>query len=324
MKDKTSNRILYHYCSTNTAYEILKSKTLRMSDITKSNDYDEIYSFFPGILDAIADKYKEDEFELLYRNRKNRDALSLLLEMEYNYIDDLFKGGGLTSFVVCFCEEGNLLSQWRGYADDAKGCSIGFSEKEINELCIKENNLFTLAKVKYKTSKQLSVIIANSAKKILKGLRDIRNVIERDLEVFVRNGKTDDIIALIFHKWVCKFIINSLQYKNYAYKEEREWRLFFNCNVKEQVDLVFSDEKIDTLFNDDLIKKLRNRIDFKVTNNNIIPFFPVELFELSKNPIKEIYLGPENRIREKDFELLCAKFGYKNIRLKCSSISYRS
>ena len=35
--------ILYHYCSTQKLYGILSGKQLRMSDITKSNDYDEVY-----------------------------------------------------------------------------------------------------------------------------------------------------------------------------------------------------------------------------------------------------------------------------------------
>lgn len=43
---------------------ILSGKTLRMSDITKSNDYEEVKMFFPGILDAIEDEYRKDEFPL--------------------------------------------------------------------------------------------------------------------------------------------------------------------------------------------------------------------------------------------------------------------
>ena len=41
-----------------------------------------------------------------------------------------FDRGGVTNFVVCFCEDGDVLSQWRGYADNGKGCSLGFSVKQ--------------------------------------------------------------------------------------------------------------------------------------------------------------------------------------------------
>lgn len=57
-------RILYHYCSTQKMYGIMSGKQIRMSDITKSNDYDEVYMFFPGILEAMRDKYQKPLFHL--------------------------------------------------------------------------------------------------------------------------------------------------------------------------------------------------------------------------------------------------------------------
>lgn len=39
------DKILYHYCSTQKMYGIMSRRQLRMSDITKSNDYDEVYMF---------------------------------------------------------------------------------------------------------------------------------------------------------------------------------------------------------------------------------------------------------------------------------------
>ena len=54
--------ILYHYCSTQKLYGILSGKQLRMSDITKSNDYDEVYMFFPGLIDAMREEYYKKPF----------------------------------------------------------------------------------------------------------------------------------------------------------------------------------------------------------------------------------------------------------------------
>ena len=48
------DKLVYHYCDNYKMANILSGKTLRMSDITKSNDYEEVKMFFPGILDAIA------------------------------------------------------------------------------------------------------------------------------------------------------------------------------------------------------------------------------------------------------------------------------
>ena len=51
------DKILYHYCSTQKMYGIMSGRQLRMSDITKSNDYDEVYMFFRGIIYSMRDVY---------------------------------------------------------------------------------------------------------------------------------------------------------------------------------------------------------------------------------------------------------------------------
>ena len=78
------DKLVYHYCDNCKMANILSGKTLRMSDITKSNDYEEVKMFFPGILDAIEDEYRKDEFPLQYMGITNRDALGKLLGWEYD------------------------------------------------------------------------------------------------------------------------------------------------------------------------------------------------------------------------------------------------
>jgi hypothetical protein len=39
-------------------------------------------------------------------------------------------------YITCFCEDGDLLSQWRGYADPG-GYAIGFDAAELEE-CVRE------------------------------------------------------------------------------------------------------------------------------------------------------------------------------------------
>lgn len=80
------DELVYHYCDNHKMASILSGKTLRMSDITKSNDYEEVKLFFPGILDAIEDEYRKDEFPLQYMGNTNRDALGKLLDWEYDIL----------------------------------------------------------------------------------------------------------------------------------------------------------------------------------------------------------------------------------------------
>lgn len=41
-----------------------------------------------------------------------------------------------------------------------------------------------------------------------------------------------------------------------------------------------------------MVKMLRNKIDFNITSNDIVPFYPIELFGVSEKPIKEVIMGP--------------------------------
>ncbi len=45
--------LLYHYCSTEKAFSIIRGKNVRLSDITKSNDWLEMNIFYYNILQAI-------------------------------------------------------------------------------------------------------------------------------------------------------------------------------------------------------------------------------------------------------------------------------
>jgi hypothetical protein len=61
----------------------------------------------------------------------------------------------------CLSEQGDLLSQWRGYADDAYGISIGFSKPYLEELSrktveAKKKSGFTLLQVQYDSHEDLT------------------------------------------------------------------------------------------------------------------------------------------------------------------------
>jgi hypothetical protein len=59
-------------------------------------------------------------------------------------------------FAACFCEDGDLLSQWRGYADAGGGSSIGFDSYVLTEAASCDG--FTLGKCIYDTSIQRTIV----------------------------------------------------------------------------------------------------------------------------------------------------------------------
>lgn len=138
--------ILYHYCSLDAFFNIIKNRSLWLSDISKSNDSNELIllkkdmyvtvvakyaSYLDELVKTVEEKSKEDyEYvrECLSRSKiikEHFDNNLELLSAENNY---------LNTWSICFSEEGDLLSQWRGYAD-AQGISIGFSKDYFKTCC---------------------------------------------------------------------------------------------------------------------------------------------------------------------------------------------
>ena len=316
------DKLVYHYCDNHKMASILSGKTLRMSDITKSNDYEEVKLFFPGILDAIEDEYRKDEFPLQYMGSTNRDALGKLLDWEYDILRYEFDRGGVTNFVVCFCEDGDVLSQWRGYADNGKGCSLGFSVKELKEYCNTYKGILRFEQVEYKTVKEISDTIVEKSLKVLNELRGLRKWIVESMPSFDEE-KIEKMCQYCFHQMISGVLISSLKYKNDSFKEEQEWRLFFSQQIYKFAKWIYSDEEIETIVYDDMLKVIKNRIEFNVTADDLIPFYPINFTEISPNPIKQIIVGPQNKIMEKDFSLYVASNKLSDIDFKYSRISYR-
>lgn len=313
-------QLLYHYCSTQKMFAIMSGKKLRMSDITKSNDYNEVSMFFPGIMDAIIDMYIKHPFSFEYASKKNECAIGMVLQFAYNYFCEKFQKGGVTNFVVCFCEEGDKLSQWRGYADNGRGCSIGFSKMELMEYANKYTNFMTLKKVEYKNVEEINDIIISSAIKILDELKDLRKFLTEQLNC--DNDRIEELMLVIFIEMLNVEFMQSLKYKDSSYYEENEWRLFFKYPIDKRMEVVYGKMKNIALI-EEMVEKLNGRIDFNVADDDIIPFFPIDLFEISDTPVKEVIMGPKNKILNDDFKLLCGKYDYSEVNYKISKIAYR-
>ncbi len=116
----TPSSILYHYTSLNGLLGIVKAKTLWMSDIHYLNDTEELRQFANFIAVDIM-------------RRKERGEPNIrVLEQFRNWLLDRSASGPMM-FVGSFTENGNLLSQWRGYCPYGKGVSIGFEPSRLIE-----------------------------------------------------------------------------------------------------------------------------------------------------------------------------------------------
>lgn len=103
---------VYHYCSTDTFYRIVANKTLRLSDIEKSNDFMEKSWSIHQCISHLRGRISAGE------DRQRGASLVDALEEEFSKYNRMI-------LACCFSKQRDLLSQWRGYGDNGAGICLG-------------------------------------------------------------------------------------------------------------------------------------------------------------------------------------------------------
>ncbi|MFA9378346.1 MAG: DUF2971 domain-containing protein [Lachnotalea sp.] len=316
---------LYHYCGNIKCFSILQSKTIRLCDIRKSNDYNELQIFYPDIFNCVLKSYMNNPFPLTYSGKKDIDAMMELLEFSQSLWEDRFLNGDFSNFVMCFSEGSDSLSQWRGYADYGKGCCLGFSHDLLQQYCLNSKGVLRLEKVEYITDEQVVSMAEKYSNEALMELRTLRQWIVDNMTYKNEDPDTDGLLSFNFNCLLENLINDSLKYKSIGFNEENEWRLFLSNHAYKQPGWVCGNEQIDLGPNGfaETIAYLKNKIEFNITSDDIIPYLPIKFSEFRNNPIEELWLGPKNKISKSDIELFIKQSGYENMNVIYSNISYR-
>ena len=103
--------LLFHYTSVEGFIGIITSKTLWASDMLSLNDAAEASYATNLIFETLTAHHSEIPSEAVAN-----------LKTQLNYLFPSY-----TPFIACFCEQDDLLSQWRGYGNQGEGLAIGFS-----------------------------------------------------------------------------------------------------------------------------------------------------------------------------------------------------
>lgn len=238
--------ILYHYCSTAAFHAIIQSHTLWLSSLSLSNDTMEGKLVVSTIV------------RLAERDSIDQDTVHRI----QGVIGILEKGFDGLGF--CLSEEGDLLSQWRGFAADATGVSIGFSTEYLNwlskESVSQDRSGFSLQKIEYEPSAHESCVdpvylrikgsIAAGAFKTL-GRRSLLSDSRTDEEIERDDASIRSAQSALFVDTI-GLLGELFRLKARAFREEREWRLlsyFFkggedNCSHRVVHDRVIPYRKI--------------------------------------------------------------------------------
>jgi len=117
---KNLPNVLYHYSDLETLYNITISKKLWLSSIHYMSDKSELNHGIAIAQKVLSNLKKDYPLKVEFYN-KFKDYLNILPALSADV------------FSFSLTEEGNLLSQWRGYTQKNRGISIGFDGTKLKE-----------------------------------------------------------------------------------------------------------------------------------------------------------------------------------------------
>ncbi len=175
---------LYHYCDARAFMSMVRKKCVWLSHARYMNDYME-QEFFLEQLEERAGEFTDNQ----------------------EYIERIRLGVAncRVPYVFCLSEVGDLLSQWRAYADDGVGFAIGFS-REFTPYKLGENSGTSISPVAWQ--------VRYSADDRRRAMRNCVGCYSYPADSSVGENVASTTLGL--EAAVCKME---------AFREEREWRI---------------------------------------------------------------------------------------------------
>ena len=270
-----SGQTLCHYTSLEGAIGIIGGNDLWLTNTRFSND-DEELRHGHRLVDEVL-----DEFEKAAPDQVRRDSLSDLRKA-------VTTARGEEVYVCCFCEKDNLLSQWRGYAENGGGVSIEFDAAGFAVVGGPDSphGLMRLWKVFYKRDQQ-------------------REIIRKCVDYPYWPGASDaDHIP---------YIVDAIQFfmptfKNGDFSDEQERRLIFTPRA-----------------NSPIKQRFRTHRGLLVPYFSLKELSLPGAFAGDMLPIKGVSVGPGlyRALNVESARMLLAKSGYLTVPVQASTTPYR-
>lgn len=281
----------YYYCSMSTFLNILKSKQIYLSDPLKMNDYLEIKWYLDRLNDQ---KSNEDEFESIFDMMKMRSYIDFTFE---ELVESLNSKGQRSIYICCFSKESDILSQWRAYAEDGKGVSIGF---DLEKLKIADN--FLIREIIYENN-----VVQDKIENDVEIVADTISTVLSEHEITMKEEQID----VFLHELIPELA----KYKNPAFSEEKEIRLIYCDDLKFEKII----DRYGTFMEKWKSKELER--DFRIVESNNITEF-VKL-DFDPDSIEEICIGPKCLLSKNDIRNIVKKLLGVDIDVINSKSSYR-
>ena len=189
---------LFHYTDLEGVKGIFTSKSLWLSKFTASNDISEILLAIEHFRSFVGHRAREvtaPEGDFL------REAADQLESFRRTNI-----------CLASFCEQGDLLSQWRSYGNDGRDIALGFNSERLLEFAAR--NHLRLLRCVYEQDEHARIS---------------RDLVTLLLDSFrrARPETAEDRRGLIAH-FNAAFLLVAPVIKDHRFAEEQEWRLISN------------------------------------------------------------------------------------------------
>jgi len=298
--------LAYHYCGVDSFQKIVESGQFHLGNVSFMNDYMEV-EWFKSISLAVLEQERAritSHEHAAYRahalqSGQHAELSSPYISSNHSYFYQELAAWLLRPefdhvYCACFSKKADHLSQWRGYADDARGVCLGFDLAAVDA----ETPMSRISEVIYDEGKQREAAKGT----ILYWLERI------DGSVIDAMTKGASAVSSMRH--------HASEFKNPAFTDENEIRLIANVTMH--------GNGIDwTVNSGNLPHGLPSEFNFKYMGGRLVPYVQIPF---PRDAIREVWLGPRfgNEIDEGAVRLFLSKHGApaaNNIRR--SRASYR-
>lgn len=281
--------IVYHYTTPEKFLSIVNNQSFYFTNLNYLNDRKEFHHGVDLILQVIDGMSSDDATKVIFEKIKKN----------IHYIHKSPK------YVSCFSCNGDLLSQWRAYANQGKGISIGFDVTSINQFEVGD---IESKYILYSEKSQTEII---------------QEIIKIQIDFFTHICDFYDWDEHGFESLVATTILDFLEsvitvFKHPSFSEEREFRLEWKIDGK-------------------MIKLEKSDVKFRSSETLIIPYINLQYLDwqatkipeysglIRRLPIKEIIIGPslEYEPNKQAISSLLHSLGYDNVKILQSQIPYR-
>ncbi|WP_347289863.1 DUF2971 domain-containing protein [Kluyvera georgiana] len=234
-----------------------------------------------AVLEAIQAKVTKENFEFLQK------------------FHEFFLMSSPEPYICCFSSEDDLLSQWRSYANDGRGVSIGFNRAAMPfkhkqpSVGATKPEFLGIGEVFYKEKETLYKEISEYIDQVL---------LFETLPGMMRSEKMSEAV---------KYLHNESYYtKNNYFSEEKEIRVIhLPANFTNHEGIHMDAGSLSEL-------------NFRVTGNKITSYYEFDFSQIEQ-PIVEVVFGPKCELNSEQVKFLLDSNGLGKVKLRRSGASYQ-